>query len=271
MSQSSTQPTPEKSSFRYRPLLILLFAIILLVANRAKAVEPSHHNHATIQSATHTVIQLNDTLRVVPKATVVPAAMLGGATVENHYQPHANQFTGTRPKYAELHATLANFDADADPDGWRAKVVLRDAHDRPVIMRARATFSLTPRLPTADFHSYVDTDTKPITWSKDVRFDADGVANFKLPLTQRLQPPALATRHGSLSNPHGTVGQRIRTTTRLTAFSDLINRQGREHLGLANFGELKVRLSVPTEGVFEAASPVQLRPSVLVDTRWPYR
>jgi hypothetical protein len=34
---------------------------------------------------------------------------------------------------------------------------------------------------------------------------------------------------------------------------------------------LRVRISVPTEGVFEAATGVFIRPSVLVDTQWPYR
>ena len=306
---------PEQTSFRYRPILIVLFAVILLlVSGKAKADETydtqkatqanpqstqantqstqanTQSTQANTQStqATHTIVQLNGTTRLVPKATILPAVMLNN--VEDGIQagpiqagpiqagpiqagPDWNLIARSRPKYAELSAALANFDADADPDGWRASIVLRDANDKPVVMRARATFTLMSRLPTADFHGYVNADRKPITWSKDVRFDADGIAHFKLPLRQTLQPMLVYARG---TQPNGLYRSRStlsRYGNRRTAWrsQQLSGVATRSYLGMSNVGELRVRLSVPTEGVFEAAVPIQIRPSVLVDTHWPYR
>ena len=85
-----------------------------------------------------------------PNAVVDAAQVTGGAI------PTLQVIGDARPDYVDLNAYLANFDADADPDGWRATVMLLDSMECPVIMHAHANFELIIRestdyqlLPTA--------------------------------------------------------------------------------------------------------------------------
>ena len=169
--------------------------------------------------------------------------------------------------------SLANFDADADPDGWRVELVLLDQRDRPVIARANATFELIPRVPTADFYNYVDAAMLPVRWSMNLTFDQDGVARVKLPLRESLRPlfgwpSAIFPRQGDRSRNNRSVSRRISGTWRSRS---IVTDHWQNGLGRPTMGEMRVRVSVPTEGVFEAASIVPIRPSALVDTYWPYR
>lgn len=178
-----------------------------------------------------------------------------------------------RLAYAELSATLANFDADPDPDGWRVDVVLRDRKDRPVAIRSQATFELMPRVSTADHQRFVNGSRSPVRWTMPLEFDDDSVARVKLVLNQRLK-----TQLGWSSAIYPPSGMRWRNVGRMVgglhvnssettaATSDLRNL-----VGTPSTGQLKVRVSVPTQGVYEAVTPVWIRPSVLVDTQWPYR
>ena len=186
----------------------------------------------------------------------------------------------SRPQSAQLSADLANFDSDADPDGWRAQVILRDRNDRPVIAKARAEFQLSPRIPTAGLQSYVDANIQPLTWRQEVRFDDDSVAHFRLPLRQPLQ-----RLFGSYSSiyPRSGLGVGFRGNLSSGRFNSAYRGTGSQYLqtvvtgdrlnqlGRPEFGELRVKVSVPGEGVFRAVTVVPIRPPVLVDTHWPYR
>ena len=344
--------TPNEEPVRRRPLLIILFAAILVsIAGVANSQEPrsadadvTNSRQTELGPSTsgerepimresldaptitdsdpplvgegQTVIQLNGSHHVVPSyrptehqpgsvaplspVTEIPAAeapasvaeipvaeipsnaTLGAATIARASFDQSvaqrvalEQYASMRPKYAELSAVLANFDADADPDGWRAQVMLRDSHDRAVVMRAHATFELKSRMPLADFQNFVNTGTQPVRWTMKVDFDSDGVAKFKLPLRNSLKPMfgwsgAVHQQSGLRSGIYGR-----QTSNRLvrrgpSRLSEALRSDWR-NLGAPSFGELKVRVSVPTEGVFEAVTTVQIRPSVLVDTQWPYR
>ena len=195
----------------------------------------------------------------------------------------ASKRAGSRPKYAVVSAQLAQFDADSDPDGWAAKVILFDKRDRIVVpKRANARFELQVRVPTHDFTGYVNANHAPVTWSEPLQFDRNGIAQVRLPLRQPLKPLV-----GWSADSHPAVGERQqrhrlrsdhfnRSTSGAlisrVAATGLAQREGALNaIGLGHFAQLKVRVSVPTEGVFDAATAVPLRPSVLVDTRWPYQ
>ena len=83
---------------------------------------------------------------------------------------------------------MSNFDADAEPDGWRADIILRDRKDRPVVVRANATFELMPRVVMPQSLGFVDADMTPVRWSMPLEFDEDSVARIKLPLRKSLRP-----------------------------------------------------------------------------------
>ncbi|MGB7345689.1 MAG: hypothetical protein WBD20_15850 [Pirellulaceae bacterium] len=298
---------------RLRPVLIVLFAaILILLCSKSKADDTLLPRPATLLPPSNTeplARSLNENEEQslsspVVLASAVPASdatltiRVNGEThiikpaTPNHSHPSVVQQTASetqdwvpdaasRPAYLQLSAQLANFDADADPDGWRAEIVLRDSKDRPVVARGQARFELMPRVPTGDFHNYVDANIRPITWTQNVQFDADGVARFQLPLRSPLRPvfgwasaiyPASGLRtmiydnqsqiHRSGIHSRGSSSRRLGTA---------IKGDGRNNLGNPAFGELRVKLSIPTEGVFESVTVTPIRPSVLVDTHWPYR
>ncbi len=117
-----------------------------------------------------------------PDAVVDAARVAGGAI-------QLNRLTGdARPKYVDINAALANLDSDADPDGWRADVVLFDHKDRPVALRAQAKFELVIRVSTAEHIRFVNADIPPLRWSMPLEFDEDAVARVKLPLRETLRP-----------------------------------------------------------------------------------
>ena len=207
-----------------------------------------------------------------PETIVDDAARLVSGAIRS------DRLTGdARPMYVDLNASLANFDADADPDGWRAQVILFDREDRPVAMRAQAKFELIVRVSTAEHQRFVNADIPPIRWSMPLEFDEDAVARIKLPLREKLQPvfgwrSAInrppPNRPGSISRSYGNYVRGQRNWSRPRTF---VTQNLHTVIGMPSTGELRVRVSVPTEGVFEAATAIWLRPSGLVDTRWPYR
>lgn len=299
----SSEPKQAQLASHWRPMLILLFAaLLILFSSKAKADEPaaiavyesqaassSEVAHAPPQltpapQVAHAsmTIQLNGVTHVITpsKRTQPSSVVLAGATVSSDRRDW-KAFADARPAYIQLTADMANFDADSDPDGWRAELVVRDRQDRLVAVRGRAEFELTPRVPTADFHNYVDASVQPMKWAHDVAFNEEGVAHFKLPLHQPLRPvfgwassiyPDSGLRSpifGSHGRSHrGGVHRRYSGANRLTT---AVTGDSRNSLGRADFGELTVKLSVPSEGVFRAVTVTPLRPSVLVDTHWPYR
>ncbi len=242
-----------------RQWLTILFAIILAsIAHLAAAQNPT--------STIHYGAVADVPLSPHPGAVVDPAHITGGTV------PHCPD-ADTRPVYVEMTAQLANFDADADPDGWRAEIVLRDRLDQPTTVRSYATFDLMPKISTATGDPYVNAQHAPIRWSMPLEFDPHGTASVKLPLRHSLRPmfgwsTAAFPQSGIRSHNDRIDRRQIRNYSRTRSFVTIDMSQS---IGMPNEGELRVRVSVPTEGVFETAVPVKIRPAVLVDTRWPYR
>jgi hypothetical protein len=248
-----------------RPVWILLFAAILILTAGFASAQTVEELPASVQ------VEYDNVVRRLPAADIDQQA---AAAAADQRREQIRQRTDGRPKYAKVLATLANFDSDPDPDGWNVEVALLDANDRLVTKRAHATFELMPRIPAADYIGYVDAKMSPIRWSAKLKFDEDGIARVQLPMRERLKP--LFSRHAAFLPDPGlgiSVNQSRNVVLRRplehnrTAFS----RDWRANLGRPEFGEFKARISVPTEGVFEAVTPAQMRPSVLVDTIWPYR
>ncbi len=278
----SAPPSVEatRQQVRRRQFLTILFATMLaLIAGVASAQSPSSE---TIQYHDVTLQYDGSTVAAETGAMAETTVMAEtGAVVDPHHVegvaiPLHRLLGDARPRYVELSAALSNFDADADPDGWRAEVVLRDRQDRVVVMRSHATFELMPRVPTADHRRYVDADRTSIRWSMPLEFDPRGVASCKLPLRESLEPllgwssavypQSGSRRRGTRDYGSGARGLRTWSNSRTFVTLDLRNL-----IGTPSTGEMRVRVSVPTEGVFEAVTPVWIRPSVLVDTQWPYR
>ena len=260
MQPDRTEPDVNPSS-NYRPHLIVVFAIILAwVASSVSADEllPAPVNSGELVHS----IQWDATQEI-------PA----GAT--------ANwQRFGGRPAYVELTSSLSNFDADADPDGWRARVVLRDKDANAIVIRSTATFTLVPRVPLADHEQFMDADHAKVTWSKQLRFDERGAANVTLPLQQSLQP-AFGWSSAIAPFPFNSASSRSRNNGRYRggniAISRIYSGRNRRTVGGISYtrvdvpstGVMHVRVSVPTEGVFESQTPVWLRPSNLLSSRRP--
>ena len=284
MSDHPTAPPRRPLNENQRPLWIIIFAILLAsIALRAKGqgISDAPPDHALSPSealaadedAVYTEMRIGDRVVRVKRAAERASAPQSEL---------AKRARSMRPKYAFVSAEIAQFDSDADPDGWLASVMLMGSDDQPVtVRRASARFELTPRLPTHDFTGYVDANLKPIQWNVPLKFAEDGVATVRLPLRDPIAPLIgwPATSHPAVGRAGGFHASRrgiIRHTT--TAFQDrtALNASqsrlaARSAIGMASFGQLKIRVSVPGEGVFDAVTPIALRPSVLVDTRWPYQ
>ncbi|MEO1529623.1 MAG: hypothetical protein AAFX06_29730 [Planctomycetota bacterium] len=255
-----------------RPLWIVIFALMVAaVAIRLKADEP---------------VTLDDVpagREIVPSSgDATTQVVLNGEVHElPKHVPRSPSPRVGRPKSVGVRASLSNFDADADPDGWMAEVVLLDASGNRVTRRATARFKLNPRIPTQDYTGYVTAKTTSATWSMNLSFDADGIARVRLPLNHRLRPV-----FGWRASPHQSVGleggsRSVNGGILRSAATRHVIRSGLSpsdlygasvsSLGLPSHGVLNLTVSVPTEGVFRASAPIELRPSVLVDTRWPYQ
>jgi hypothetical protein len=255
-----------RKQVRRRQALTIIFAIVLIsIAGITSAQSPQADRTDASKVPIH-YEAATDTPVAHPAAVIDRDRVTGGAPPIHRVKVDA------RPTYVDMTASLSNFDSDPEPDGWRADVVVRDRMDRPVVVRANATFELMPRVSTADHQRFVNGSKDPIRWSMPLTFDQDSVARVRLPLRQTLQP--MLGWSSAIYPPSGmrwrNVGRNVsglHASSRRTAMtSDLRNL-----IGTPSSGELRVRVSVPTQGVFEAVTPVWIRPSVLVDTQWPYR
>lgn len=164
------------------------------------------------------------------------AASHGEAQAQAHAEAKFDteaQSHGGRPAVALLEATVANWDGDGEPDGWIAEVRVLDELGRPVPFFGSATFELVPRVPSADHTRFVAVPGKRLRWTTTVGTDGDCRAVVRLPLRRRL--PRTAVGHIPYS------------------------------------GVMRVRVGVPTAGVYEAETGVAINPPGLVDTLWKAR
>lgn len=242
--------------------MTLIFAIVVIwVSSHASAQTPGviYYGEAGTESANLAYQQVLETRSL----------QFDGISQSLPSPPTHGVVRQLRPRYLEMSVGLSNFDTDADPDGWRANLILRDHEDRPVVMRANASFELVPRISRIDAKRAVPTSVHPVRWSMPLEFGSDGVARVKLPLRQALKPMlGWSPSFPEKSNRSFVSRSRSRNQSPFVTAtpSDL-----RDLVAKPEFGELRVRVSVPTQGVFHAKSLVRLRPSGLVDTKWPYR
>lgn len=273
MEPNRTEPGADPSP-HYRPHLIIVFAIVMAwfaTSVSADEILPTPVATRQVSSPSDLGQSLSAPMHSIQwDAThVVPS---------DH--PTLWKRVGSRPVSVDLASSLANFDADAGPDGWRARVVLRDIDANAVVMRASATFTLVPRVPLADHQQFMDADDQSITWSMPLRFDERGAASVTLPLRRSLEP-AFGWSSAIAPHPFDSVGSRSRNNGRYRGGNIAVSRvySGRNRravggisytrLDVPSTGVMRVRVSVPTEGVFEAETPVRLRRSNLLSTGWP--
>ncbi|QDV82782.1 hypothetical protein TBK1r_17140 [Stieleria magnilauensis] len=298
-----TPPPRRPLNENQRPLWIIIFAILLAsIALRTKGqgISDTPQSEATTPSEAASQSEAASPSEVITADQVVGpdeaaqytemrigdrVVLVKRASAERASSPHrerAKPARSMRPKSAFVSAEIAQFDSDADPDGWLASVMLMGSDDQPVaVRRATARFELTPRLPTHDFTGYVDANITPVQWNVPLTFAEDGVATVRLPLQKPLAPligwpstshPAVGRAGGFHSSRRGIIRHTTSAFQDRTALSDSQSRPAAwSAIGMASFGQLKIRVSVPGEGVFDAVTPIALRPSVLVDTRWPYQ
>ncbi|MFK8111810.1 MAG: hypothetical protein AB8B91_06395 [Rubripirellula sp.] len=252
---------------RQRQIITLVFAIVLIWVSSVVSAQPP----VTIQADCIYFSDASATEADLVRAASMSAQVMqfDGESDASAAIPSIRLSTEARPKYVQLAAGLSNFDSDADPDGWRADLVLRDQQDRPVVVRANASFELMPRVARVSSHRYENVSlSPPVRWTERLEFGPDGVARVKLPLRKSLYPslgwsPSFPSR--SNRGPYSKI-YTPRDRNRRLPQSDL-----RDLVATPEYGQLRVRVSVPGEGTFESKVPVRLRPSGLVDTEWPYR
>lgn len=181
-----------------------------------------------------------------------------------------------RPTFAVLTAQLASWDADAEPDGWRCRIQLRDQFDAPCRPdSATASFELRLRVPRRDLSGFRDLRTEAIRWSEPLQLDARGIAEVKLPLRAPLPSFYLdgegAARWGSSSNAGSwrplLPADRFRDP-RLTASEGYVISTVSAR---PSYGVIVVRVSVPSVGVLQAIDAVLVDEPLLVDSDWPQR
>lgn len=139
-----------------------------------------------------------------------------------------------QPAFATLQAKPAHWNAEAGWDGWLATVQVFDVAGRPVRISGNAIIELTPRVPAADFTSFLALPDQRLRWTTLLATDEHGCATLKLPLRR------------SLVQPEGPWAGRP------TPISGL----------------LQVRVAVASEGVYEAEAVVAIRPLTPLDTVW---
>ncbi|TWU49790.1 hypothetical protein [Rubripirellula reticaptiva] len=243
-----------------RPIMIVIFAIaIILVAGRASAHDAigtcDCPNTFVCEHSAAVPIQLDgETFFVQPAET----------DASRHSESTNRQ---VKPRYAIVAASLANFDADAAADGWRAEVALMNDKDQPVTpRRAHAAFELTSGF-----------DEAPMRWSVPLEFDDRGVAVARLPASStfrnQIQAHHWFSDHGSSrrnSSFHGAERHRRFLVDPLD--SRLVG--SREQIGVPGRiwdGRLSVRVSVPSAGVFSAGTLVPIDTAAFLDTFPAYR
>lgn len=184
------------------------------------------------------------------------------------------------PKYLEMTAKLSNFDANAEPDGWAVRLVLKDAQDRPVKTYGLAVFevmtvaglSKSPNRSKVPVRSKVPASKRSVRWTRQLHFDADGVADVKLPL-RATEQQRLGWRSSQERTENRVAATRatVRGSRTRRYHDTFVTLDAIDAIGMPNHGVLRARITVPSRGVFEAVAPIGVRASVLVDTQWPYR
>jgi hypothetical protein len=175
-----------------------------------------------------------------------------------------------RPTMVDFSAHLANFDRDADADGWLTAIALRDTSGNIVTARSYATFELKVGRFAMDQITFVSADRVAHRWSENLQFDDDGVARVRLTLPRTAKSRSGLTMYPATPNgtrPMYTSGtvfpiQRLSSADRFryTPTNGLI---GLDLPFVPALGALSVRVSVPTVGTLDGVTIVRLNSSVI--------
>ena len=175
-----------------------------------------------------------------------------------------------RPTMVDFSAHLANFDRDADTDGWLASIALRDASGRIVTARSYATFELKVGRFAVDEVTFIAGEHVAHRWSESVKFDEDGIARVRLEMTgaakkknelAMYRTTSLGTRSMYSMGSQFPI-QRLSYANRFryTPTNGLI---GPDTPFTPVLGALSVRVSVPTTGAFDGITVVRLNSPVI--------
>lgn len=282
-----------------RPHVIVLFAIVVIWLTQGARADDAAENTAGRGSLF---------LQFKPDE---PSILPGNNSRSPYAQaPSSRERPSVRSSSAALVADLANFDSDADPDGWVAQVRLAGVDLAAVTSMAQARFELTPRIALADANQFTASDHRVIRWNKSLRFSSDGVATTELKLNQPIDPllgvPARIAstrstgrrsgrpgRSGSVSRRSSSIGYGAITSSARTFGNPTLpgglgrNDRGNrirltrqrmsagttwfDQVNLPSQAVLRVRVSIAGLGVRDATTVVRLRPTPWNDNQWPYR
>ncbi|MEM9586417.1 MAG: hypothetical protein AAGA03_03980 [Planctomycetota bacterium] len=228
----------------------IVFAIILLAVSQTVSAQ--------------TLEQVAAELTMADGVTQVPASMLVDP------RSPVPGTSSSRAQSAGVTAWLANLDADDQPDGWRAQVVLVDRNDRIVRPRGHVTIEMFPGVKTFGRMRHLGQAQRVGRWRMPLVYDENGVVNLRLPLRQSLQP--LMSRD-TVAFPRTVASSRgiwVYREQRGDNRSRYVHSSATDldKAGMPTWGRMKVRVSVPGQGVFAATTQVRMREPVLVDTQW---
>ena len=181
----------------------------------------------------------------------------------------------------QLFAELANFDRDADADGWRVSLAIQDPAGVLVKATGQASFQIL-ELPQRRYRHATRRElvsSPPLArWSVPVHLNELGVAHVNLPASWAIQ--RRLGWHGVASVHQGTrVASRFGATRQIDQrWSDgpvnyrrFVTHDLRDRIDYATRGWLFVRVSMPGQPTLEAITPVDTRPAFLVDIPSRYR
>ena len=251
--------------------MLVLFALVILTIARAAAAsdvvvaDENDRLASTELPPGKVLIQWNDRLRLVdayqPTTTSTSYAHTPSMTVKSL----------TRPVSATIRIWAANFDADADTDGWRVSTAILDRAGRPTEHAFTVKYELLiteqPALMRPAFNTGgaghttrgANRRVKPRvlqTWHKSSRYSGRDASDHLL----KLNSSALA----QIGSADKIPARNIRTESKLRPVtSGLPDRAYRFRVGApATRLLIRARVSVPGSGVLVATEVVSVDPAI---------
>lgn len=188
--------------------------------------------------------------------------------------------------YVQLFAELANFDADAGPDGWIASVIIRARDGSPLMSPVRANFAITYDAPRyrphgIDYGTIRDPSTRSVPrmrWTRPLQFDGQGVATVTLPARNSFQRmldwdsiDGLGSIDRSSVGYRRFDGRRIDRLRGSRYHRHFVTQDLYDRIDYPIASWMRISVAIPGQRTLEAVTPIDLRPQVLVDTPYRYR
>ena len=207
---------------------------------------------------------------------------LDGFTAVPSFEESISDAAKADSHYVQLYAELANFDRDADADGWRATLAIQQPDGVLVEAAGRATFEILEFSQSRHRHAtrraYVD--SRPLArWSVPLNFDAQGMSRVTLPASSTVRRRlgwngASSIHQGTRVATRSAFGNRINHRWSGRAANDyrrFVTHDLRDRIDYPIRGWLRVRVTMPGQPPLEAIAPIDTRPAFLVDIPTRYR